>query len=63
MAFTLYLQALLEKILVTNMPDYFKYKTPITINVGAAAAVFTTAVRKNILVQQALQVSKGKIRN
>lgn len=32
------------------MPDYFKYKTPITINFGAVAAVLTTSVRKNTVV-------------
>lgn len=45
------------------MPDYFKYKNPLTLNIKVVAAVLTTLVRKNIAVLQALQVSEGKICN
>lgn len=45
------MQELLEKIiLVTTMPDHFKYKNPPTINVRAVAAVLTTLVRENVAV-------------
>lgn len=42
------MQELLEKIiLVTTMPNYFKYKTTLIINVRAVAAVLSTLVMKN----------------
>lgn len=45
------MQELLEKtILVITVPEYLKYKNPLTINVRAVVAVLITLVRKNIAV-------------